>query len=320
MAQQWYYYKDGQQEGPYSKDQLQGEAQAGNLKPDDLVWAEGMTDWIPAQKVAGLIPAQAPPPSQAAAPPPPQAGPPPFQPSQSQGAPPPYHGTPSYGHQPSGPGHYGHYAPPKKGKGGMIALIAILLVLLLGGGALVYYFFFSDDGPVATTGQGPDEVVEEYFQAMARMDFERARGFVSSNYMAEFNRDIQDIQDEIAMGGEEAALIESIFKAMLGKMDVRPTGYNIDGDRATVSLDLTVPDMDQFEELLMGQLFTMMFNPDFEDMSEEELMGLMADLMGDVIRDVGVVNETGEARLVKEDGQWKIDSDFLGNILDDMDF
>ena len=201
----------------------------------------------------------------------------------------------------------------------MIALIALLAVLLIGGGVGVYYFFFSDSTPTAS-GQDPDEVVEEYFQAMARMDFDRARGYVSSNYMAAFNRDIQDIQDEIAMGGEEAALIESIFTAMLGKMDVKPTGYNIDGERATVSLDMTVPDMDQFEELLMGQLFTMMFNPDFEDMSEEELMRLMADLMSDVIRDVGVVNETGEAKLIKEDGQWKIDSDFLGDIFDDMDF
>lgn len=51
MATQWYLTRDGQRMGPYSGEQLQAFADDGRLAPRDLVWCEGMTDWIEARKV-----------------------------------------------------------------------------------------------------------------------------------------------------------------------------------------------------------------------------------------------------------------------------
>jgi hypothetical protein len=55
---EWYYAHDGQQAGPVSAVELKQLADAGKLRPDDLVWQEGVKDWIPARKVKGLFDAK----------------------------------------------------------------------------------------------------------------------------------------------------------------------------------------------------------------------------------------------------------------------
>lgn len=67
----WYYAEAGQQRGPVSKEDLQSKLGAGNLEPDALVWSEGMTEWKPANSIAGLwgsMPQPVPPPQVASSP------------------------------------------------------------------------------------------------------------------------------------------------------------------------------------------------------------------------------------------------------------
>lgn len=52
---QWYYTEKGRQNGPVSFYQLQQLANAGTLKPADLVWTDGQQDWKPAGEIAGLF-------------------------------------------------------------------------------------------------------------------------------------------------------------------------------------------------------------------------------------------------------------------------
>jgi hypothetical protein len=72
-ATDWYFACDGQQSGPVSSNELKQVADTGKLKPDDLVWQEGMKEWIPARKVKGLFETKTavavPPPVSPAAPP-----------------------------------------------------------------------------------------------------------------------------------------------------------------------------------------------------------------------------------------------------------
>jgi hypothetical protein len=51
----WFYVRNGQQQGPVSVAQLRQYA-----APTDLVWQNGMTDWVPAHSVPGLLPPAAP--------------------------------------------------------------------------------------------------------------------------------------------------------------------------------------------------------------------------------------------------------------------
>lgn len=63
MADEWYYAVDGQQRGPVSGGKLKQLAAAGEIAKSDLVWKEGMADWVKAEKVKGLFgaPVKAPP-------------------------------------------------------------------------------------------------------------------------------------------------------------------------------------------------------------------------------------------------------------------
>ena len=55
MADQWYYGRDGQHAGPVTSQKLKELVDNGDLQPSDLVWKEGLSEWIPAKKVKGLF-------------------------------------------------------------------------------------------------------------------------------------------------------------------------------------------------------------------------------------------------------------------------
>jgi hypothetical protein len=55
MSTEWHYTRDGQQLGPVSAAQIKQLAASGQLRPDDLVWKEGMADWSPAARIKGLF-------------------------------------------------------------------------------------------------------------------------------------------------------------------------------------------------------------------------------------------------------------------------
>jgi hypothetical protein len=56
MASEWYYTVNGQQAPtPVSASQLRQLAANGQLQPTDLVWQEGMANWVPASSIKGLF-------------------------------------------------------------------------------------------------------------------------------------------------------------------------------------------------------------------------------------------------------------------------
>jgi hypothetical protein len=56
MASSWFYSVKGQRQGPVDSKRLKELARHGGLSPTDMVWHEGMIEWIPASKVRGLFP------------------------------------------------------------------------------------------------------------------------------------------------------------------------------------------------------------------------------------------------------------------------
>ena len=69
----WHVQKGGQQIGPLTPQALRQMADAGMIDPTDMVWREGLADWVAAHKVAGLF--AAPPKSPPPPPPPPPPSP-----------------------------------------------------------------------------------------------------------------------------------------------------------------------------------------------------------------------------------------------------
>ena len=113
---EWYYAKDNQQQGPVPLQVMLDMARGGQLRPTDLVWRQGMPNWLAAGLVAELqLPQQQPLPAAghpyAAMPPSPYA--PPYAPpgAPMPGAPMP--GAPIPYGQPGGyyPGPQQQYPP-----------------------------------------------------------------------------------------------------------------------------------------------------------------------------------------------------------------
>lgn len=48
----WYYSKNGIQMGPVSTEELSGKAKGGEVLASDLIWREGMADWLPLSQVS----------------------------------------------------------------------------------------------------------------------------------------------------------------------------------------------------------------------------------------------------------------------------
>jgi hypothetical protein len=55
MAGQWFYTVNRQQQGPVSWEQLYRLAERGELHPGDMVWQEGMPNWVKAKTTPGLF-------------------------------------------------------------------------------------------------------------------------------------------------------------------------------------------------------------------------------------------------------------------------
>lgn len=48
---EWFYAKDGKQEGPVDLATLQAKLQSGDLRPTDLIWKKGMAEWTAIEEV-----------------------------------------------------------------------------------------------------------------------------------------------------------------------------------------------------------------------------------------------------------------------------
>ena len=62
MAKNWYVSVGGVRTGPYQPDALRRLVASGRLGPSDLVWSEGMVEWVVASKIKGLFARSVPPP------------------------------------------------------------------------------------------------------------------------------------------------------------------------------------------------------------------------------------------------------------------
>ena len=53
---EWYYVQGGQRQGPVSRGRLQQAVTSRSVATSDLVWTDGMAEWLPASRVPGLVP------------------------------------------------------------------------------------------------------------------------------------------------------------------------------------------------------------------------------------------------------------------------
>jgi uncharacterized RDD family membrane protein YckC len=88
MAEEWFVGRNGQQSGPFSPAQLRQMAASGQVSMGDLVWKEGLSNWVSASSIRGLFPEGGQVPATPSARPGPRpVAPPPRTPLPSEGRP-----------------------------------------------------------------------------------------------------------------------------------------------------------------------------------------------------------------------------------------
>ncbi len=156
MSKKWYLYKNKEQKGPFTWEELQAQAGEGSITASDMIWSEGMEGWAKAGQVEDLLPKA--PPAPPVAPPAPPAAPvtppaPPVAPPAPPAAPvtPPSPPVAPIAPQPPAAGatpHYSAPAPAAAGQNtstGLEPNIAALLSYILGWITGIVFFLIEKD-------------------------------------------------------------------------------------------------------------------------------------------------------------------------------
>lgn len=152
----WHYAINGETKGPVSSRELSQLAEVGTLSPEDLVWKEGSTDWVPASSVKGLKFGSTPP---VASPPPvSQPAPAPAAPAAPQPLPAPAPPeTPQVAIDPNAVATPASTVSSKKKNAGLnlivVVAIAVVLCAATGVGAFLIGQSASGDDATADSGQ-----------------------------------------------------------------------------------------------------------------------------------------------------------------------
>lgn len=150
--------------------------------------------------------------------------------------------------------------------------------------------------------QGPEAVAESFFKALTSGDWSTVAKLQSSRSGA-FEPPTKDE--------------ERIVNALTGRMKFDLGQADIQGDEATIDVEVTMPDMERLAAAMMNELLPLAFSAAFsEDMTEEQMQLLIEEKFVEILSDPNLAMRTHEAvvTLVKEADGWKVLS------LDGLDF
>lgn len=128
MSNDWYVYKEGQQQGPFTWEELWHKASEGKIKPADHVWSQNLPGWTRADQIPQLMP------------PVPEPIPDRPAPPETQRA------------APSVPAKSG-------GKGGIIALVLVLILIVGLGGAAGIFLLLRGGLPGLGSGSAENTII-----------------------------------------------------------------------------------------------------------------------------------------------------------------
>lgn len=158
----------------------------------------------------------------------------------------------------------------------------------------------------------PSDVVTSYFEE------------IKKGNNAEFDKLLNKTLDESENEDKENAYDESTKKLIdsMSKITYKINSEKVEGDSATVNVSLNGPEfskvLGEFMKKAMADALSKAFSE--EQTSEEENEKLYDSMLSECIDNMTYADRTGDIKLTKTDGEWKIDSDdSLGALLLGMD-
>ncbi len=207
----------------------------------------------------------------------------------------------------------------------LLAVLIMIIGLLIAPGCDM--LGGADEDPVAEEEEAivdqdnPENVVHNFVDAMRGLDLDKAEELVSSDYLEEFENEFDDIKLAMVEDTPEAVMLRQMFEVIFDSFEVDVIGHTLEGDEAIVHTVNTHPDPDLFSEMLMSRILEIMFSGevDMENISEEEGMELMVDILREVYPEVDKIETEVDVPMVMEDGQWKIAGEVISDYTIDLD-
>ncbi|MBN2026288.1 MAG: DUF4878 domain-containing protein [Actinobacteria bacterium] len=167
---------------------------------------------------------------------------------------------------------------------GMVALLCMALVL---GGA----------GCGSKDQVDPEQVVREFWEAIQKGDFEKAKSYLSVT-IADTALDAYIDQSN----PKEAVMLKEAMK----ESTLVTTGSSVEGDKATVDVELTMPDMDVAGTEIPMKVFEKL-GDEANNLTDEQIMEEFAKMVPELMKEMPTFTASGSFSLVKDDEVWLID-------------
>ena len=149
----------------------------------------------------------------------------------------------------------------------------------------------------------PGQVVKDFWDALQRGDFAAAEAYLSQ----EIAREVMDTL--VDPSNPKAPMI---VQAILNSFRLDIVGSSENGDKATVDVEMTMPDKDKMSGGLMDSVYESM--GDTANLSEEEYMQRLTSALTASLKKYPTVSEPGTVSLVWQNDKWKIDELLWGDI------
>lgn len=169
----------------------------------------------------------------------------------------------------------------------IVGLVALLCAVLVLGGAGCGKKDLGD----------PKQVVMDFWDALQRGDLEKAQSYLSGT-IADTALDTYTDQSN----PKEAAML----KGMMAASTLVTTGSSVDGDNATVDVEVTMPDMDVAGNEVPMKVFEKL-GDEVNNMTDEQIMEEFAKMVPELMKEMPTVTKSGSFSLARDDAVWVID-------------
>lgn len=181
--------------------------------------------------------------------------------------------------------------------------LAFLVLIILSAGMVM----------VGCKSESPTDVVNTYFEQIKKGDSEEAGNLIEST-ISQAEEGTDDKSDE-----SSNKAVEESLELYISKIDAKVLSEKIDGDNATVEVELIGPN---YSNLLLEVIEESIADAFSGTNIDDEYMGQK---LLEKVKSSKSETRTGEVNLIKEDKEWKIKSDddvlnlFLGKATEQSD-
>jgi hypothetical protein len=148
----------------------------------------------------------------------------------------------------------------------------------------------------------PELAVQEYWQEIISGNTAEAAAYIKTNETTE------SWLEKLWPENSGEFMDEAKYALYLQRIIITPTGHQINGDKATVDVTVTWPQLDIFFSKFMTEALSRVFSLALTGAEQAEIDQELADIFSSVLAATPDTTTEHTIELILEDGRWKLTS------------